>query len=128
MSTEKKETAKTVAMPKTAEPKKILSIEEQLNKQLSEINRKKELADRRNIFLLKCGEVSECLTDLTDEQAAGQFSTDNFSLIFARKNGYSDKEAFRISNPGMMIKFLSMLQSEMLEAVKVIESELLKDI
>lgn len=137
MNTEKKEVAKTVAMPKTAEPKtattakaeeKKLSITEMLEKQLSEIKRKKQLADRRDIFLAKCEELDDCLTMLQEEHQAGTFATDNFTLIFARKNGYNDKEAFRISNPPLMIKFLSVLQGEMLQTVKKIETELLRDL
>lgn len=131
MSTEKKEVAKTATMPKTAEPKtaeKKPSFKEVLEKQLSEIKRKKQLADRRDIFLVKCDEVDECLTMLQEEHQAGAFATDNFTLIFARKSGYSDKEAFRISNPALIIKFLSVLQGEMLQTVKKIEDELLRDL
>ncbi len=137
MNTGKKEVAKTVAMPKQADPKtattakaeeKKLSITEMLEKQLSEIKRKKQLADRRDIFIAKCEEVDDCLTMLQEEHQAGTFATDNFTLIFARKNGYSDKETFRISNPAMIVKFLSVLQGEMLQTVKKIETELLRDL
>lgn len=130
MSNEKKEVAKVATVPKMEEKRaeKAVSITELLEKQLSEIKRKKQLADRRAVFLAKDKELTECLTLLDDEQKAGNFTTDNYTLMFAKKSDYRNEEAFKISNPFLMIKFLNVLQLEMKQAVTAIEAELLTDL
>lgn len=127
--------SKTSEKNATTEPPKVeekraeqtMSLSQLLEKQLSDIKRKKKLADRRDIFLKKSEELEECLSLLNQEQADGNFTTDNFSLIFAKKTNYRDEDAFKISNPALMAKFLVVLQSEITQAIKSIESELLED-
>lgn len=122
---------KTVTATPMAEEKReeqALPLSQLLEKQLTEIKRKKKLADRRDIFLRKSEELQECLSLLKQEQADGNFTTDNFSLAFAKKADYRNEEAFKISNPSLLTKFLEVLQSEISKAIKSIESELLKDL
>ncbi len=127
--------SKTSEKNVTTEPPKVeekraeqtMSLSQLLEKQLSDIKRKKKLADRRDIFLKKSEELEECLSLLNQEQADGNFTTDNFSLIFAKKTNYRDEDAFKISNPALMAKFLVVLQFEITQAINSIESELLKD-
>jgi len=60
MSTDKKEVAKVVTMPKKAEQnktEKAFNLAEALEKQLKEIQRKKKLADNRVFFLSKRTEL-----------------------------------------------------------------------
>jgi len=122
---------KTVTATPKAEEKRAeqaLPLSQLLEKQLTEIKRKKKLADRRDIFLRKSEELQECLSLLKQEQADGNFTTDNFSLTFAKKADYRNEEAFKISNPSLLTKFLEVLQSEISKAINSIESELLKDL
>ena len=135
MSTEKKEVAKVVTLPKTAEPKesantsKAQDITKILENQLKEIQRKKKLADNRLFFMGKQNELKECVSALNDEIASGSFSTDKFVLKFGRRNSYRDEEQiFTISNTDVLIKFILSLQTEIDTAILKIENELLKDI
>lgn len=136
MSTEKKEVAKVVTLPKTAEPKtetaktaQAKNITEILENQLKEIQRKKKLADNRLFFMGKQNELKECVSALNDEIASGSFSTDKFVLKFGRRNSYRDEEQiFTIANTDVLIKFILSLQTEIDTAILKIENELLKDI
>lgn len=120
-----KPTQKEKSATTPAQEVKKLSLSELLDKQLIEIKRKKKLIDRRDIFIQKNQELENCLAELNQEQADGSFATESFSLVFAKKNGYRDEDAFKISNPALMIGFLTSLRSEITKAVSKIEDELL---
>lgn len=139
----KSEKAKTVAMPKTAEPKKetatpkaeepkraekALSLSEILEAQLKEIQRKKQLADNRDVFLTKKRNLSEYMKTLKQQAIENTFKSDEFSLNFTARENYSNKTEFSISNPEMLLKFLVFLDAEISNAVDRIEKELLQDI
>lgn len=132
MSTEKKEVAKIVTMPKEAEKKpteKALNLAEMLEKQLKEIQRKKKLADNRVFFLTKRTELENCIEILNEEITQGNFSTDRFVLKFGKRSSYRDEEQiFTISNPDVLMKFIISLQGEIDKSVEKIEKDLLQDL
>ena len=128
-TTNGKSTTTTATLkPEAKREEKTLSLAQLLEKQLSEIKRKKTLVDRRDIFLKKSTELENCLSDLREEQKSGNFTTDNYVLSFSKKGNYRDDDAFKISNPVLMEKFLVSLQSEIDLAVNGIETELMKDL
>ena len=132
----KDEKAKTVAMPKTATPKadepkraeKAQSIKEILEAQLRDITRKKQLADHREVFVMKRNELKDLLKQLKQQTASGTFESEDFRLTFTTKSNYRDTESFRISNPEMLTKFVVFLEDEIGKAIERIEKELLQDI
>lgn len=132
MSTEKKEVAKVVTMPKAAEPtkkEKALTMAEVLETQLKEIQRKKKLADNRVFFLSKKTELENCAEALNEEIAQGNFSTDRLVLKFGKRSSYrEDEQIFTISNSDVLMKFIISLQNEIDQAVEKIEKNLLQDI
>ena len=132
MSTDKKEVAKVVTMPKKAEQnktEKAFNLAEALEKQLKEIQRKKKLADNRVFFLSKRTELENCVEVLNEEIAQGNFSTDRFVLKFGKRSSYRDEEQiFTISNHDVLMKFIISLQGEIDKAVEKIEKDLLQDL
>lgn len=127
--TEMSSTATETPKAEEKRDEKTLSLSQLLEKQLTEIKRKKMLVDRRDIFLQKSEALENCLSDLKQEQAEGNFTTDNYALVFSRKNGgYRDEDAFKISNPALMEKFLVSLKTEIVIAINSIETELMKDL
>lgn len=132
MSTDKKEVAKVVTMPKKAEQnksEKAFNLAEALEKQLKEIQRKKKLADNRVFFLSKRTELENCVEVLNEEIAQGNFTTDRFVLKFGKRSSYRDEEQiFTISNHDVLMKFIISLQGEIDKAVEKIEKDLLQDL
>lgn len=132
MSTDKKEVAKVVTMPKKAEQnktEKAFNLAEALEKQLREIQRKKKLADNRVFFLSKRTELENCVEVLNEEIAQGNFTTDRFVLKFGKRSSYRDEEQiFTISNHDVLMKFIISLQGEIDMAVEKIEKDLLQDL
>lgn len=132
MSTDKKEVAKVVTMPKKAEQnktEKAFNLAEALEKQLKEIQRKKKLADNRVFFLSKRTELENCVEVLNEEIAQGNFTTDRFVLKFGKRSSYRDEEQiFTISNHEVLMKFIISLQGEIDKAVEKIEKDLLQDL
>lgn len=132
MSTDKKEVAKVVTMPKKAEQnktEKAFNLAEELEKQLKEIQRKKKLADNRVFFLSKRTELENCVEVLNEEIAQGNFTTDRFVLKFGKRSSYRDEEQiFTISNHDVLMKFIISLQGEIDKAVEKIEKDLLQDL
>lgn len=119
------------ATPKADEPKrteKTQSISEILEAQLKAIQHKKQLADNRDIFLIKKRNLSEYMKTLKQQAIDNVFKSDEFSLNFTARENYSSKTEFSISNPEMLLKFLVFLSVEIDGAVDKIEKELLQDI
>ena len=112
--------------PKRAE--KAQTIKEILEAQLREITRKKQLADHREVFVLKRNELKDLLKQLKQQTASGTFESEDFRLTFTTKSNYRDTESFRISNPEMLTKFVVFLEDEIGRAIERIEKELLQDV
>jgi hypothetical protein len=131
METKKNEKAKTVAVSKTEESKrngKTQSITEILEIQLKEIQRKKRLADNRDVFISKSKSLEEYQKLLQQLAIDNIFETEDFSLSFTVKGDYRHSGNFSISNPEMLLKFTVFLSDEINKAVDKIEKELLQDI
>lgn len=133
MSTQKKAVAQVVTMSsKTIEKNtkatkgNVKSIEVILNEQLEEIYRKKKLADNRTYFIEKREELKRSMQELNEEIANGTFSSDRLVLRFGKRTSYRDDEyLFNISNPDVMMKFISNLNDEMNNSITKIEKELI---
>lgn len=131
METKKNEKAITVAVAKKEEPKrngKTQSITEILEIQLKEIQRKKRLADNRDVFISKNKSLEEYQKLIQEMAIDDVFQTEDFSLSFYAKNDHRHNASFSISNPEMLLKFVVFLRVEIEKAVEKIENELLQDI
>lgn len=128
---ETKKNEKAVAVAKNDEPKKngkIQSITEMLEIQLKEIQRKKQLADNRDVFITKRKNLEDYQKLLQQLAIENVFETEDFSLSFTVKGDYRHSGNFSISNPEMLLKFIVFLSDEINKAVQKIENELLQDI
>lgn len=131
METKKNEKAKTVAVSKTEESKrngKTQSITEILEIQLKEIQRKKRLADNRDVFISKSKSLEEYQKQLQQLAIDSLFETEDFKLNFTVKDDYRNSSNFSITNPEMLLKFVVFLSDEIKKAIEKIEKELLQDI
>lgn len=96
-----------------------------LENQLKEITRKKNLADRRQIFIQKRESLQSFLTELAGEAEGGNFESVIGRISFQVKNGYREDEKFNIANPDLIVKHINYLLSDIDNAIVNIESQLL---
>lgn len=96
-----------------------------LENQLKELTRKKNLADRRQVFIQKRDSLQSFLNDLDAETLTGNFESVIARISFQVKNGYREDEKFNIANPELIVKHVNYLLSDIDIAIVNIETQLL---
>ncbi|MCL1942081.1 MAG: hypothetical protein FWF54_00825 [Candidatus Azobacteroides sp.] len=104
----------------------VTDLQKKLEEQLQELTRKKNLADRRQIFILKRDSLKNFLTDLEAEEITGNFESAQAKISFIFKTGsYREEEKFNIAIPELIVKHAKYLITDIDKAVVNIEVELL---
>lgn len=101
-----------------------IHIREILEKQLKELNHKKALADRRELFLEKRQRLVDFLDEIQDENHDGNFETSSAKISFQIKSGYHHEESFNIAILDMIDQHVNRLICDIDKAVEKIEIEL----
>jgi hypothetical protein len=98
----------------------------ELERQLQELSRKKQLADRREIFINKKQHLNEYLEKIAGDTETGNFESVDARLSFIVKSGgYRDEEQFSISIMPMIENHVKRLIEDIDKAITKIEAELL---
>ena len=106
----------------------LAEMQRQINEELQRLNHKKEVADKRNVFLTCSGKMDEYLKLLKEE---GEFETNLCRLSFEifEKDSYGRenfKDFMTVSNTAIVTKFCNVLKEEIAAKVAELETELLK--
>lgn len=106
----------------------LAEMQRQINEELQRLNHKKEVADKRNVFLTCSGKMDEYLKLLREE---GEFETNLCRLSFEifEKDSYGRenfKDFMTVSNTAIVTKFCNVLKEEIAAKVAELETELLK--
>lgn len=106
----------------------LAEMQRQINEELQRLNHKKEVADKRNVFLTCSGKMDEYLKLLKEE---GEFETNLCRLSFEifEKDSYGRenfKDFMTVTNTAIVTKFCSVLKEEIAAKVAELETELLK--
>ena len=105
----------------------IEEMQKRLNEELQRLNHKKEVADKRGVFLSCSGKIDEYLKQLQQET---EFDTNICRLTFEiyEKNQYGREEfhdLMTVSNTAIVTKFCNALKDEIAAKVAELENELL---
>ena len=105
----------------------IEEMQKRLNEELQRLNHKKEVADKRSVFLTCSGKIDEYLKQLQQES---EFNTNICRLTFEilEKNQYGREEfhdLMTVSNTAIVTKFCNALKDEIAAKVAELENELL---
>ena len=105
----------------------IEEMQKRLNEELQRLNHKKEVADKRSVFLTCSGKIDEYLKQLQQET---EFDTNICRLTFEiyEKNQYGREEfhdLMTVSNTAIVTKFCNALKDEIAAKVAELENELL---
>lgn len=114
---------KTLPAQEPAE-KQVGNIREILEKQLSEINKRKRLADNRQIFLSKKTALLEFRKSIEEEKQNGSFDSSKFKISLASSH-YREDDKISISNIDLILDFMDMLECKIDSYVVAIETELI---
>ncbi len=103
-------------------------MQRKINEELERLNHKKEVADKRDVFLMCGGKIDEYLKKLHEES---EFETNLCRLTFEvfEKDNYGREnfqEFMTISNAAILQKFCEAMKSEISERVAELETELLR--
>ena len=106
----------------------IEEMQKRLNEELQRLNHKKEVADKRGVFLSCRGKIDEYLKQLQQET---EFDTNICRLTFEiyEKNQYGREEfhdLMTVSNTAIVTKFCNALKEEIAAKVAELENELLR--
>ena len=106
----------------------LAEMQRQINEELQRLNHKKEVADKRNVYLTCSGKMDEYLKLLKEE---GEFETNLCRLSFEifEKDSYGRenfKDFMTVSNTAIVTKFCNVLKEEITAKVAELETELLK--
>ena len=106
----------------------LAEMQRQINEELQRLNHKKEVADKRNVYLTCSGKMDEYLKLLKEE---GEFETNLCRLSFEifEKDSYGRenfKDFMTVTNTAIVTKFCSVLKEEIAAKVAELETELLK--
>jgi Predicted membrane protein len=121
--------AKVAAFAAELQRKQSLAdMQRQINEELQRLNHKKEVADKRGVFLSCSGKIDEYLKQLQQET---EFDTNICRLTFEiyEKNQYGREEfhdLMTVSNTAIVTKFCNALKEEIAAKVAELETELLK--
>ena len=103
-------------------------MQRKINEELERLNHKKEVADKRDVFLMCGGKIDEYLKKLHEES---EFETNLCRLTFEvfEKDNYGREnfqEFMTVSNTAILQKFCGAMKSEISERVAELETELLR--
>ena len=106
----------------------LAEMQRQINEELQRLNHKKEVADKRNVYLTCSGKMDEYLKLLREE---GEFETNLCRLSFEifEKDSYGRenfKDFMTVTNTAIVTKFCNVLKEEIAAKVAELETELLK--
>ena len=125
-----KNAAKLAALGEEMKKKQSFAeLQKRLNEELQRLNHKKEIADKRDVFLQCGGKIDEYLKQLREET---EFETNLCRLSFEifEKDNYgreSFKDFMTVSNTAIVQKFCNVLKDEIAAKVAELENELLQD-
>lgn len=124
-ATAKATTTTAVSASETAKAK-VLSIREQLEKELEKLNRRKELADKREFFLNKKQELLKYKKYVVKD--LGEMETKHARISFIGIGEYGrDEEKVNVNNPDFIARYIDNLIADIDRTVIKIESELLTE-
>jgi hypothetical protein len=118
--------AKKTGLPKE-DAKKVLTIREQLELQLKQLNRKKELADKRELFMSKKTELLRYKEYVLKDFGQLETKAAKVSFIGCSESG-RDETRVNVNNPAFIARYIDCLVSDIDRFVVEIEQELLTDI
>lgn len=107
-----------------AQTKQIGNIREILEQQLTEITKRKRLADNRQVFLTKKNAIQDFRKTIEEEKLNGSFDSSKFKISLTSA-GYRDDDKISINNIDLIFDFLDLLDAKIDEYVEKIESELI---
>lgn len=103
-------------------------MQRKINEELERLSHKKEVADKRDVFLMCGGKIDEYLKKMNEE---AEFETNLCRLTFEvfEKDNYcreNFQEFMTVSNTAILQKFCGAMKSEISERVAELETELLR--
>lgn len=103
-------------------------MQRKINEELERLSHKKEVADKRDVFLMCGGKIDEYLKKMNEES---EFETNLCRLTFEvfEKDNYGREnfqEFMTVSNTAILQKFCGAMKSEISERVAELETELLR--
>lgn len=103
-------------------------MQRKINEELERLSHKKEVADKRDVFLMCGGKIDEYLKQMNEE---AEFETNLCRLTFEvfEKDNYGREnfqEFMTVSNTAILQKFCGAMKSEISERVAELETELLR--
>lgn len=103
-------------------------MQRKINEELERLSHKKEVADKRDVFLMCGGKIDEYLKKINEE---AEFETNLCRLTFEvfEKDNYGREnfqEFMTVSNTAILQKFCGAMKSEISERVAELETELLR--
>ena len=103
-------------------------MQRKINEELELLSHKKEVADKRDVFLMCGGKIDEYLKKMNEE---AEFETNLCRLTFEvfEKDNYGREnfqEFMTVSNTAILQKFCGAMKSEISERVAELETELLR--
>lgn len=103
-------------------------MQRKINEELERLSHKKEVADKRDVFLMCGGKIDEYLKKMNEE---AEFETNLCRLTFEvfEKDNYGREnfqEFMTVSNTAILQKFCEAMKSEISERVAELETELLR--
>ena len=119
-------------IPATAEEvdrkQSFAEMQRKINEELERLSHKKEVADKRDVFLMCGGKIDEYLKKMNEE---AEFETNLCRLTFEvfEKDNYGREnfqEFMTVSNTAILQKFCGAMKSEISERVAELETELLR--
>lgn len=126
MSSKKQTETTTVVIP-TSES--IENAKSRLERELTELNRKKSLADRRDLFIEKRNLLENYLEIIAAEDSNGDFVKQNAKITFSYDsptNSYNNREEkFTVTIPDLIESYVVNLLSDINDAIDGIEKELI---
>lgn len=100
-------------------------LQQMLQQQLAEIQRKKMLADHRAIFIQRKEQLEQKYKEITEADRQGEFESKTAIITLTVSQGYQNSEAIRVTNTALVAKFIENLLESIDFKVNEIEKELL---
>ena len=94
----------------------------ELQKCLSELERKKKLSENRVQFIDVMDKLEKAEDELSQEE---DFNTVLYKLKFCQGNSYRDDDTFSISNRLIIVEFIHFIRGKITEKIQEIEAQLI---
>lgn len=121
---EVKNEAKTTAKEVNDLQNEIANKTKELQKCLEDLNRKKELSDRRSKFIDALDRLNE-LADVIKESNEFETSSASFKLYTSSSPYRADENILSVSNPGILREIIKFLQDKIHKKIAELEAELM---